>query len=271
MTGPIPGNFLASDDEVLTATQAVGFTTLSDAEIVALCNDPHWRIRNLYRVIDKGGKDVLFVPWEEQEKFLREIWFRNIILKARQRGYSTLIQMLMLDTCLFVENTNAAVIAQDQDAATVIFRKIKFAYDKLPEVIRQMKPLARDSASELIIGNGSSLRVATSARSATLQFLHVSEFGKICAKFQDKAREIITGSLPAVAQTGICCIESTAEGREGAFYEMTQKAQAIAQEKRDLSVREYRFHFASWWNADEYETDPEHIAITGRNTTISTG
>lgn len=244
----------------MTETQ----TTLSEADVIKLCDDPHWRIRNLYRVIDKGGKDVLFVPWEEQEKFLREIWFRNIILKARQRGYSTLIQMLMLDTCLFVENTNAAVIAQDQDAATVIFRKIKFAYDKLPEVIRQMKPLARDSASELIIGNGSSLRVATSARSATLQFLHVSEFGKICAKFPDKAREIITGSLPAVAQTGICCIESTAEGREGAFYEMTQKAQAIAQEKRDLSVREYRFHFASWWNADEYETDPEHIAITGK-------
>lgn len=245
-------------------TQAADINKLSDDEIVALCSSAQWRIRNLYRVIDKDGQDVLFVPWEEQEKFLRDIWFRNLILKARQRGFSTLIQLLMLDTCLFVKNTNAAVIAQDQDAATVIFRKIKFAYENLPAKIREMKPLARDSASELIIANGSSLRVATSARSATLQFLHVSEFGKICAKYPDKAREIITGSLPAVAQTGICCIESTAEGREGAFYEMSQKAQAIAQEKRDLSAREYRFHFASWWDADEYETDPEPVTISGK-------
>jgi len=239
--------------------------TLPDDELIALCRDPHWRIRNLYRVIDKDGQDVLFVPWEEQEKFLREIWYRNLILKARQRGFSTLIQLLMLDTCLFVKNTNAAVIAQDKEKAEVIFRKIKFAYDNLPSVIRGMKPLAKDAAAELIIANGSSLRVAVSARSGTLQFLHVSEFGKICAKFPDKAREIVSGSLPAVAQTGICCIESTAEGREGAFYEMSQKAQASAQQKRNLSVREYKFHFASWWDADEYETDPAFVTITGKD------
>jgi hypothetical protein len=29
------------------------------------------------------------------------LWFRNIILKARQRGFSTLIPLAMLDTCLF--------------------------------------------------------------------------------------------------------------------------------------------------------------------------
>ncbi|BBZ94309.1 phage terminase large subunit [Bradyrhizobium diazoefficiens] len=237
---------------------------LPDDEIIKLARDPFWRIRNLYRVLDKDGKDVLFVPWEEQDKLLREIWYRNIILKARQRGFSTVIQLLMLDTCLFTQNTNAAVIAQDLDAAEVIFRKIKFAYDHLPPIIKQMASLAKDSASELILANNSSLRVATSARSGTLQFLHVSEFGKICAKFPDKAREIITGSLPAVAQTGIAFIESTAEGREGAFYEMTQRAQKTAMLKRPLSMREYKFHFASWWDANEYETDPEFVTITGK-------
>src|SRR5687768_7477488 len=120
--------------------QADALNTLTDEKIVELCGDPEWRIRNLYRVIDKDGQDVQFVPWEEQEKFLREIWYRNLILKARQRGFSTLIQLLMLDTCLFIKNTNAAVIAQDQEAATVIFRKIKFAYETLPPVILEMKP-----------------------------------------------------------------------------------------------------------------------------------
>lgn len=237
----------------------------SDEDIIALARDPFWRIRNLYRVIDKEGNDVVFVPWEEQEKLLREIWYRNLILKARQRGFSTVIQLLMLDTCLFTPNTSAAVIAQDDGASTVIFRKIKFAYEHLPPILKQMAPLARDSASELILGNNSSLRVATSARSGTLQFLHVSEFGKICARFPDKAREIVTGSLPAVAQTGLCFIESTAEGREGAYYSMSQTAQGHAQQKKLLSVREYKFHFASWWDAAEYEADPEHVSITGKD------
>jgi hypothetical protein len=238
---------------------------MSDEDILAKFSDPFWRIRNLYRVIDKDGNDVLFVPWEEQEKLLRECWYRNLILKARQRGFSTVIQLLMLDTCLFTPNTNAAVIAQDREKAEVIFRKIKFAYDHLPPIVRAMAPLDRDSAAELVLGNGSSLRVATSARSGTLQFLHVSEFGKICAQFPDKAREIVTGSLPAVAQTGLAFIESTAEGREGPFYQMSLTSQKLHQLGRPLSTRQYKFHFASWWDADEYETDPQFIDIEGKD------
>ena len=238
---------------------------MTDAELVEALKSPDWRLRNLYWITDKGGAKVRFAPWAEQEKFLANLWFRNIILKARQRGFSTLIQLMMLDTCLFNANTSAAVIAQDQEAATVIFRKIKFAYDNLPQMVREMLPLARDSASELMLGNGSSLRVATSVRSATLQFLHVSEFGKICAKYPEKAREVLTGSLPAVEQNGIVCIESTAEGREGSFYDMVTAARALADAQKALSKLDYRFHFAPWWDAKEYEIDPEGVNFTPKD------
>jgi hypothetical protein len=178
-------------------------------------SDNKWRIRNLYWITDKDGREVKFTPWPEQEKLLDNLWFRNIILKARQRGFSTLIQLVMLDTCLFNPNVNASVIAQDKDTANAIFRtKIKFAYDRLPDEVRAMNPLTKDSESELILANGSALKVATSARGGTLQWLHVSEFGKICAQFPQKAQEIISGALPAVDQNGVVCIESTAEGRK---------------------------------------------------------
>ena len=167
----------------------------------------------------------------------------------------------MLDSCLFIPNISAAVIAQDKNAANVIFRKIKFAYDNLPPAIRAMCPLQRESVGELILANKSSMRVATSVRSATLQFLHVSEFGKICAKYPAKAQEVVTGSLPA-AQNGIIFIESTAEGREGAFYEMTQKARASRESKKELGHLEYRFHFASWWEEKRYQADPASVTIT---------
>ena len=63
-------------------------------------------------------------------------------------------------------------------------------------------------------------------RSGTIHRLHVSEFGKICAKYPDKAQEVVTGSIPAVPMNGVLVIESTAEGRDGDFFKMVQIAEA---------------------------------------------
>ena len=54
-----------------------------ETEVVARLDDPAWRIRNLYWITDKDGREVKFTPWPEQEKLLTNLWFRNIILKAR--------------------------------------------------------------------------------------------------------------------------------------------------------------------------------------------
>jgi hypothetical protein len=235
---------------------------LTPQERMAVFEDHEWRMSNLYKIIDKEGNEVTFVPNVQQHRLMKAMWWRNLIVKSRQMGYSTIIQLLMLDRCLIEPNTNAAVVAQDEDSATIIFRKIKFAYDRLPDEIKELRSLKRESASELMLANGSSLRVATSARSQTLQMLHISEYGKICAKYPDKAREIVTGSLPA-AQTGIVFIESTAEGREGDFYEKTIKARALADAKKKLSRLEYRFHFAPWFEWPKYRLPADSAVITG--------
>ena len=95
----------------------------------------------------------------------------------------------------------------------------------------------QDSADTLTFGNNCSVRVSTSMRSGTLQYLHVSEFGKICAQEPEKAREIVTGALNTVEAGQFIVIESTAEGQEGPFYEMTQRARTRAVLGRRLSRR----------------------------------
>lgn len=159
------------------------------------------------------------------------------------------------------------IIAQDREAAEIIFRdKVKFAYENLPPEIKAIMPLAKDSATELMFShNNSSIRVATSMRSGTIDRLHVSEFGKICAKFPDKAKEVKTGSIPAVPKSGIIIIESTAEGQEGEFFTMTQRAIRQAEAKTVPTVRDYRFHFFAWWEAPEYEMDPAGVTITEKD------
>ncbi|MDA6552020.1 hypothetical protein OSK79_21975 [Escherichia coli] len=65
------------------------------------------------------------------------------------------------------------------------------------------------------------IQVATSFRSGTVQRLHISEHGKICAKYPAKAKELRTGTLNAVSDECIIFDESTAEGVGGDFYEMS--------------------------------------------------
>jgi hypothetical protein len=223
--------------------------------------DPVWRLHNLYWITDKEGKVIKFKPNAEQTEFLENLHYRNVILKARQLGFSTLIQLIELDAVVFNSNVRAGVIAHTLDDVTVIFRdKIKFAYDRLPDAIKAERHPVSDSATELLLSNNSSVRVGTSMRGGTLQYLHVSEMGKIAAKFPDRAREIITGAIPALSPDGFLFVEATAEGSEGAFYDMCQEARK--REGKKLLPIEERFHFFPWFKREEYEVDPETIAIS---------
>ena len=227
--------------------------------------DPAWRISSgkFYKIIDKNSKEIAFIPNAAQIEFLYAIHFRNIIPKARQRGLSTIIQILMLDSALFTENFKGLVIAQDEDAAQSIFRdKLKFAYNHLPSHFHRAFPLQSNSKTEILLPHGSSVGVTTSARSSTCNFLHVSEFGKISAKYPDKAREIVTGSIPAVPIDGLVFIESTAEGREGEFYKMVMQAKKLKDAGINLTPLDYKLHFYSWWDADEYQVDPATVLMT---------
>lgn len=144
----------------------------------------------------------------------------------------------------------------------MIFRdKVKFPYDNLPYMLKAARPVSRDSADELVFVNNSSIRVSPSMRSGTLQFLHISEYGQICSRFPDKAREIRTGALNAVQAGQVVFIESTAEGKEGHFFDMCEAAQVKLRRGAPLTPLDFKFHFFPWWKAPEYAIDPDGVVI----------
>lgn len=98
-------------------------------------------------------------------------------------------------------------------------------------------------------------------RSGTLQYLHISEYGQLCARFPDKAREIRTGALNAVQAGQVIVIESTAEGREGHFYDLCEQAQAKQRMGMPLTPLDFKFSFFPWWRAPEYAIDPQGVVI----------
>ncbi|CAM8654878.1 hypothetical protein [Sphingobium cupriresistens] len=250
------------------------FVPGNEVELAECLADPMWRVCSgqLYKIMTKDdaladGTSVMpFRPNRAQRRFIRRLWFRNIILKARQLGFTTLISILWLDHALFNENQRCGIVAHEKDVATEIFRdKVRFAYDNLPDALREAMPLKQASATTLLFAhNNSSIKVAISVRGGTIHRLHISEFGKICAKYPAKAKEVLTGSLPAVPKDGIAIIESTAEGQGGAFHDMTIKAEERSQIDRPLTIREWRFNFEPWWKNEDYEMDPEGVIITSK-------
>ncbi len=89
-----------------------------------------------------------------------------------------------------------------------------------------------------------------------MRYLHVSEFGKICAKYPDKAREIVTGAFEAVSTGCFATIESTAEGRAGYFFDYCQAAEKALLQGKPLSALDWKFFFFSWWKNPQYAIDP---------------
>ena len=225
-------------------------------------SDPWWRLNNLYWVVDEDGKEVRFRPNEAQRWLYDNLWWLNIVLKSRQVGFTTFIDLLILDACVFSKNQAAGIIAQGlREASTIFQKKIQFPYSRLPGQIKEAVFPTTDSKLELSLSNGSNIMVGTSMRSGTLPWLHVSEFGKISARFPDKAKEIVTGALNTVHAGNYVFVESTGEGRGGEFYRLTTAAEKRQNAKSKLTAMDFRLHFWPWWRDAKNTLDPEDVPI----------
>ncbi len=227
--------------------------------ILSKLSNPWWRLNNLYKIENEKGQLVTFRMRPAQRRLFKHMHYRNIILKARQLGFSTAIDIYLLDQALFNKNIKCGIIAQDKNAAGEIFRtKISIPFDNLPGWLRSsFKITERRSGANggyILFSHGSSIQVATSFRSGTVQRLHISEHGKICAKYPAKAKEVRTGTLNAVHDGCIVFDESTAEGVGGDFHTMSTRALELAQSGVDLTMQDYKFHFYPWFD------DPKYVA-----------
>ncbi|MCK9370261.1 terminase [Candidatus Dojkabacteria bacterium] len=222
-------------------------------------SNQEWRLEHLYYILNENGEKVIFKMNAAQKSLFKNRWFLNLILKARQRGITTFISVFFLDSVLFADNQAALIIAHTViDARKIFETKIKFAFDNLPLWIKDQYIVDTNNTNELKFrtkgdeNNLSSIAVATSGRSGTYQFLHVSEFGIICAKYPEKAKEIVTGSLQTVHRGNMVFIESTAMGRSGYFFDYCNEAQQLLASGKELTEMDFKFFFFAWWEDPKY-------------------
>lgn len=229
---------------------------MEDWSMAEKFSEPFWRLNNLYKIVDKNANVVTFVMRPEQaDLYVATLKHpRHVILKARQLGFSTFIQILALDKCLINSNETVSLIAQDKESASKIMdSKIKFAYDHLPKEIRAIKTFEKSNKDTFLLSNNSKIYVSVSARSGTATMVHFSEMAKSYVNDPAKTREFWNGTMPALVPGGLAFIESTAEGATGDFYEAyTSKAMDFPQDPRV-----WQRHFYPWWGTPEYTSPYE--------------
>lgn len=216
--------------------------------------DKNWRINNLYKIRNKEGKLVKFVRNRAQNDYAEHKWFRNLVLKSRQLGFTTDETIDSLDDVLFTPNMDALMIAHNLEAGESLFtKKIGFAWEKLPPEIRQLYSVDSKTSKTLKFGFGekgfSSIAVDTSGRSGTYQRVHITELADIAKKYPKKIPDIMEGTIPAIPTSGRLDIESTSQGASGEFFEMFMEAW----ERGEPTIpQQYKAHFYNWtWDDDE--------------------
>lgn len=216
--------------------------------------DKDWRMSHLYTIVDKNLKRVVFKKNKAQQDFDKNKHSRNIILKSRQLGFTTFEAVDSLDDTLFTRNFSDLFIAHTKEDAIEIFdKKVDLAWRNFDEELATLWKVDSSTANKLKFdfgnNNFSQMTVSNSGRSGTHNRVHISEYAKLCAKYPQKADEIITGTIPSVTTDGRIDIESTAEGMGGHFYDMFWEAW---NRKREPLKSEFKAHFYNWqWDEED--------------------
>lgn len=237
--------------------------TTEEDLIVKYLSSKLWRLNNLYTIIDKDGQRIPFkMNLSQHRVYAASLKHpRLIILKSRQQGISTFWLLSFLDDAIVLPDFQIGLMAQGKSEASTLLKRVNLAWTTFSPELKEFLALKllRDNTEELSFSNNSTLFIRTSFRSATLQRLHISEFGKIANKYPDRANETKTGTLQAIRPGNTVVIESTAEG-ENEFKRMWVKAEEAKKRVETMGLPAYAGKdfmpvFLSWLD------DPDCVSI----------
>lgn len=180
--------------------------------------NPRWYVENFITIRTKSGElqtlrmkpaqEKLYGIMREEHEAGRPV--RIVILKARQLGFSTVIEALFFQDAATRAQVRTLIVAHIEDATANLFKMNKLFFDKLPPALKPMRK--NSNAQEIVFENPtkdadekarnpglrSSIRCVTAGgrgigRSDTLTNVHASE-----AAFWANMNETLDGLLQAV-------------------------------------------------------------------------
>jgi len=246
--------------------QIVGFDEVADFIFTKRCErDPAFAFYNCFKIQDKQtGNMIPFVLNYAQRVLLSKLErmrranvpIRLVLLKARQWGGSTFVQLYMAWLQIFViDGWNSVIIAQTKDTSRRIKGMYRKVLDNFPKFIfkknLQFSSYEQSQGSDFQITDNKHNPVRSSvvtvasyenyenARGAAISMAHMSE----CAYWKTtdtKSPEALITNIDGgilVAPNTFIVLESTANGNSGYFYDQYQ----IAKNPDKQSIWDYLF------------------------------
>lgn len=189
-------------------------------------------IEQRFELINKEGERVPFIFNKPQSILVEKAKQKNILLKARQEGFSTEISGFFSMDFILIENCLSVVIADIKDNAEGLLEKPKFFIKSYEEKMKVKVPLKYNSKYELfnealnsryLIGTAEN---ADFGRSRTIRNLHMSE-----AAFYRYLKKMLASAFQALTPNGTAFIETTANG----FNEFKEIWDAAVNGENDLN------------------------------------
>ena len=164
-------------------------------------------------IIDKTGTEVSFILNPIQRKFVSEATGKDIILKARQQGFSSFILGAFAKDFIFKENSLSVVIADIADNAQDLLARVKHYISAFERANNTKIPYKYNSKYEIQNANNGARYIIGTAentefgRSKTITNLHMSE-----GAFYKHFRKLHASAGTALVPGGRFIVETTANG-----------------------------------------------------------
>lgn len=229
-----------------------GALAVSDDELAEIVSDfPTFCGLLEIRLKEAPPKPFAYESWfGEQQAFEYERTGRDIVLKPRQVGFTTLELARDLWYALLNRGRQVLVIAHDGDLAETLFQTLHIFCDSLSAlgILPERKYSSKrevvfaaplNSAIRIVEAGATEISASKKGRSGTIHRLHATEVA-----FWGAALETMAAVLSAVPKNGEVVIESTANGAGGWFFDRVMAAQT--------GRGRYKLHFYPWYGHTEY-------------------
>lgn len=221
------------------------------------------RFCSLLDVVPKGDKDgrggqrIPFKLSDLQRRYIASATQRDIILKPRQVGMTTLMLAWMVYYFLTVRGARVVIVCQSMTgngpisniAATirVYFDSLRRAGIKLEfstERSSEWSIRSRDASLRIVVAGASETSAAKVGRSGTVTHLMCTETA--FWEYAEDTTNALFECVPGERYGSVIVSESTANGAQGLFHQQC----AAASEAGGSSA--YTLHFFNWYDEAEY-------------------
>lgn len=233
------------------------FTPAMIDELRKCKNDPIYFAENYFYIVNLDqGKQKIKLYQAQKNMLLNMVNNRfSVNLASRQSGKSTLLTIFVLWMACFNNDHRAAIVANKESTAINIFKRVRMAYEQLPNYI---KPGVKDyGKTGMTLANDSSIVVstttATSIRGDSLTTLAIDEVAFIEHHILEEFWSSVIPAVSSGKKTKVLLV-STPNGVGNKFYEIFSGAESG-------TLTSWKHARIDWWDRPGRDEQWKHDQI----------